>query len=41
MFLMPKQIGVPIWRASVDKQVLAHRQEHREYLENKGFFTST
>ncbi|KAI5980831.1 hypothetical protein EDD15DRAFT_2145604, partial [Pisolithus albus] len=31
-------IGVPIWRSSVDKQVIAHRQEHRTYLESKGFF---
>ncbi|KIM62236.1 hypothetical protein SCLCIDRAFT_1215304 [Scleroderma citrinum Foug A] len=33
-------IGVPIWRSSVDKQVISHRQEHRAYLESKGFFTS-
>jgi hypothetical protein len=32
------QIGVPLWRRSVDKQVLAHREEHQEYLRNKGFF---
>ncbi|KAH7906598.1 hypothetical protein BJ138DRAFT_1162259 [Hygrophoropsis aurantiaca] len=31
-------IGVPIWRRSVDKEVLAHRQEHHEYLQKKGFF---
>ncbi|KAF8060220.1 oxidoreductase [Lyophyllum atratum] len=31
-------IGTPIWRASVDKKVVAHRQEHREYLRDKGFF---
>ncbi|KAG2070775.1 NAD(P)-binding protein [Suillus decipiens] len=30
------QIGIPIWRRSVDKQVLAHRAEHREYLRSKG-----
>lgn len=29
-------VGVPIWRRSVDKQVLAHRVEHREYLRSKG-----
>ncbi|KAG1722271.1 hypothetical protein EDB19DRAFT_1768543 [Suillus lakei] len=29
-------IGIPIWRRSVDKQVLAHREEHREYLRRKG-----
>lgn len=29
-------VGVPIWRRSVDKQVLAHRAEHREYLRSKG-----
>lgn len=31
-------VGIPIWRRSVDKQVLAHRAEHREYLRNKGLF---
>ncbi|KAG1735866.1 uncharacterized protein EDB91DRAFT_1056011 [Suillus paluster] len=31
-------IGIPLWRRSVDKQVLSHREEHREYLRNKGFF---
>ncbi|KAH7927015.1 NAD(P)-binding protein [Leucogyrophana mollusca] len=31
-------IGVPIWRRSVDKQVLAHREEHQQYLQKKGFF---
>ncbi|KAJ8589599.1 NAD(P)-binding protein [Rhizopogon salebrosus TDB-379] len=31
-------IGIPLWRRSVDKQVLAHREEHQEYLRNKGFF---
>lgn len=29
-------VGIPIWRRSVDKQVLAHRAEHREYLRSKG-----
>ncbi|KAG2051400.1 NAD(P)-binding protein [Suillus hirtellus] len=29
-------VGIPIWRHSVDKQVLAHRAEHREYLRTKG-----
>lgn len=27
--------AIPIWRRSVDKQVLAHRAEHREYLISK------
>jgi 3-dehydrosphinganine reductase len=27
--------AIPIWRRSVDKQVLAHRAEHREYLRSK------
>ncbi|KAI6039569.1 hypothetical protein EDC04DRAFT_3006968 [Pisolithus marmoratus] len=27
-------IGVPIWRSSIDKQVIAHRQEHKAYLES-------
>ncbi|KAH7927027.1 NAD(P)-binding protein [Leucogyrophana mollusca] len=31
-------IGVPIWRSSVDKHVLAHRQEHQEYLQKRSFF---
>ncbi|KAI6108873.1 hypothetical protein EV401DRAFT_1835889, partial [Pisolithus croceorrhizus] len=26
------QIGIPIWRSSVDKQIVAHRQEHKAYL---------
>ncbi|KAL4072381.1 hypothetical protein V8B97DRAFT_1870391 [Scleroderma yunnanense] len=34
-------IGVPIWRSSVDKQVIRHREEHRAYLDSKGFFTSS
>lgn len=34
-------IGVPIWRSSVDKQVIAHRQEHKTYLESKGFFSAS
>ncbi|KAG1822049.1 oxidoreductase [Suillus subaureus] len=29
-------VGIPFWRRSVDKQVLAHRAEHREYLRSKG-----
>lgn len=29
-------VGTPIWRRSVDKQVLAHRVEHMEYLRGKG-----
>ncbi|EIW74911.1 oxidoreductase [Coniophora puteana RWD-64-598 SS2] len=32
-------IGVPIWRSGVDKQVLAHREEHQGYLQKKGFFS--
>ncbi|KAG2035285.1 oxidoreductase [Suillus americanus] len=31
-------VGIPIWRRSVDKQVLAYRAEHGEYLRNKGLF---
>ncbi|KAG8215381.1 hypothetical protein J3R82DRAFT_8980 [Butyriboletus roseoflavus] len=31
-------IGVPIWRRSVDNQVVAHREEHNTYLRQKGFF---
>ncbi|PPQ97052.1 hypothetical protein CVT26_001275 [Gymnopilus dilepis] len=32
-------IAVPVWRSDVDKQVLAHREEHQQYLSNKGFFS--
>jgi 3-dehydrosphinganine reductase len=28
-------VAIPIWRRSVDKRVLAHRAEHREYLGSK------
>jgi len=31
-------IATPIWRSSVDKKVVAHRNEHREYLRQNGFF---
>ncbi|KAG0693242.1 hypothetical protein DFH29DRAFT_816540 [Suillus ampliporus] len=31
-------IAIPLWRRSVDKQVLAHREEHQEHLRKKGFF---
>jgi len=33
-------IGVPVWRRSVDKQVMAHRHEHKAYLTQNGFFDS-
>ncbi|KIJ64202.1 hypothetical protein HYDPIDRAFT_112154 [Hydnomerulius pinastri MD-312] len=32
--------AVPIWRRSVDNQVLAHREEHAAYLQKKGFLGS-
>ncbi|KAF8801139.1 hypothetical protein BYT27DRAFT_6803173 [Phlegmacium glaucopus] len=32
-------IATPIWRASVDKQVVAHREEHRQHLIEQGFFS--
>ncbi|KDR82721.1 hypothetical protein GALMADRAFT_238225 [Galerina marginata CBS 339.88] len=32
-------IAIPIWRSSVDKQVLAHVEEHQQYLTSKGFFS--
>jgi hypothetical protein len=35
------QFATPIWRRSVDKRVVAHRDEHRSYLENNGFFGDT
>ncbi|KAG1751848.1 hypothetical protein EDB19DRAFT_1674042 [Suillus lakei] len=31
-------IGMPLWRLLTYKQVLAHREEHQEYLQKKGFF---
>jgi 3-dehydrosphinganine reductase len=31
-------IATPIWRRSVDRQVITHRQEHLDYLRHKGFF---
>ncbi|KAJ7596088.1 oxidoreductase [Mycena floridula] len=33
-------IATPVWRASVDRKVLAHRKDHYEYLTSKGFFTA-
>jgi 3-dehydrosphinganine reductase len=33
------KIAVPVWRSSVDKRVEAHREEHEQYLQQKGFFT--
>jgi len=32
-------IGTPIWRASVDKQVVAYREEHQQHLAAHGFFS--
>jgi len=31
-------LATPIWKRSVDKKVVAHRDEHRTYLEQNGFF---
>ncbi|KAG2143690.1 hypothetical protein DEU56DRAFT_733169 [Suillus clintonianus] len=31
-------IGMPLWRRLTYKQVLAHREEHQEYLRQNGFF---
>jgi len=31
-------IATPVWRSSVDRKVRSHRQEHREYLRERGFF---
>ncbi|KAH9966064.1 oxidoreductase [Russula dissimulans] len=33
-------IGLPLWRRDVDKQVLGHRKEHREYLVSKSILAS-
>ncbi|KNZ78088.1 3-ketodihydrosphingosine reductase TSC10, partial [Termitomyces sp. J132] len=32
-------IVAPIWRSSVDKKVISHQREHKEYLDGKGFFS--
>lgn len=32
-------LAVPIWRMSLDKQVINHRDEHEKYLTEKGFFS--
>jgi 3-dehydrosphinganine reductase len=32
-------VGLPIWRMTVDKQIIGHRKEHEEYLTSKGFYT--
>ncbi|KAG9310762.1 hypothetical protein JVU11DRAFT_8610 [Chiua virens] len=34
-------IGVPIWRRSVDSQIIAHREEHNTYLRQRQFFDSS
>lgn len=39
LFDMIGFIGIPIWRASVDKQVVAHQQEHHRHLSEHGFFS--
>ncbi|KDR78011.1 hypothetical protein GALMADRAFT_64901 [Galerina marginata CBS 339.88] len=39
LYDMVAYIAIPIWRSSVDKQVLAHREEHQQYLISKGFFS--
>ncbi|EIM91633.1 oxidoreductase [Stereum hirsutum FP-91666 SS1] len=33
-------IALPLWRRGVDKSVIAHRQEHSDYLSAKQFFVS-
>ncbi|KAG5349988.1 hypothetical protein C0989_000839 [Termitomyces sp. Mn162] len=32
-------IVAPIWRSSVDTKVISYRQEHKEYLRRKGYFS--
>ncbi|KAF8871168.1 oxidoreductase [Gymnopilus junonius] len=32
-------VATPIWRSSVDRQVVAHREQHQRYLTDKGFFS--
>jgi 3-dehydrosphinganine reductase len=34
------QVAAPIWRRTIDKRVIAHREEHEEYLKTIGFFGS-
>ena len=33
------QVAIPVWRSSVDKQVIGIRDEHQQYLAAKGFFS--
>jgi hypothetical protein len=33
------KIAVPVWHSSVDKRVEAHREEHEQYPQQKGFLT--
>lgn len=34
------QIGLPLWRRDVDKQVRAHTEEHYAYLRDKGLLAA-
>jgi len=34
-------VGFPIWRRSVDADIVKHRHEHQEYLSNKGLLQTT
>jgi hypothetical protein len=33
------QIALPFWRRSVDKTILGHREEHKQYIRDRGLFT--
>ncbi|KAF8200228.1 oxidoreductase [Pholiota molesta] len=39
LFDMVAFIAIPVWRSSVDKQVRAHREEHQQYLKQKGLLS--
>ncbi|KAF4618821.1 hypothetical protein D9613_010085 [Agrocybe pediades] len=39
LYDMVAWVAIPFWKRSVDKQVIQHREEHEQYLTNKGFFS--
>ncbi|CAA7263965.1 unnamed protein product [Cyclocybe aegerita] len=39
LYDMVAYIAMPVWRSSVDKQVVEHREEHERYLSQQGFFS--
>ncbi|KAJ3493898.1 hypothetical protein NLJ89_g10916 [Agrocybe chaxingu] len=39
LYDMVAYAAMPVWRSSVDKQVVEHREEHEHYLSQQGFFS--